>query len=123
MKLSAYWIGNFIYDYLLYAFIAIFAVILIYILDVDAFKSGDAINASWILFMLYGLAYIPFTYICSYVFRDYGSAQASFYFFTFICGGMLPIVTLVLRFIDTDTNSIGRGLAWFLRIFPCYAFG
>jgi ATP-binding cassette subfamily A (ABC1) protein 3 len=123
MKISAYWLGNYIYDYLLYAIIAIIAVILIIILQVSSFNSGDALAATWILFMLYGLAYIPFTYICSYLFKDYGSAQAGFYFFSFITGGMLPIITLTLRFIGTDTNKAGRGMAWALRVFPCFSFG
>ena len=51
------------------------------------------------------------------------SAQTGWYFFTFISGGLLPILTMVLRFLGTDTNPVGKGLAWFFRLFPAYSFG
>lgn len=67
-------------------------------LKADAF-TGSAYGPTVTIFILYGLAYIPFTYIAAYVFKDYGNAQAGFYFFTFVVGGLLSIVVLVLRFL------------------------
>lgn len=75
------------------------------------------------LFLLYGLSYISFTYIAAFLFKDYGSAQASFFFITFVVGGMLPNLALVLRFIAEGSNPLGRGLAWLLRLYPAFAFG
>lgn len=122
MRLSAYWIANFVYDYILYAILAIFAVVLCILLSVSSL-TGDSLGATWALFMLYGLAYIPFTYIVAYLFKDYGNAQAGFYFFTFVTGGLLPILTFVLRILGTGTSSVGRGIAWVLRILPSFSFG
>ena len=46
------------------------------------------------------------------------------YFFNFLCGGVLPIITLMLRWLDSDGSAeVGKGLSWFLRIIPIYAFG
>lgn len=123
MRLSAYWLANFVYDYLLYALIAIIAALLCTAMKIDALTTGSALTATWLLFMLYGLAYIPFSYICSFIFIEYGNAQAGYYFFTFIMGGMLPILTLLLRILGSDTNAVGRGIAWVLRLFPSFAFG
>jgi hypothetical protein len=36
---------------------------------------------------------------------------------------MLPILTFLLRFLSASSNPIGRGIAWFLRIYPAFAFG
>lgn len=122
MKLSSYWLANYLYDYILYLILAVAALILISALDVSSL-TGDSLGATWALFILYGLAYIPFTYIAAFVFKDYGNAQAGFYFFTFLIGGLLSILCFVLRIISVSANSVGRGLAWFFRIFPCFSFG
>lgn len=79
--------------------------------------------ATCLLFLFYGLANIPLTYILGYIFKDYGNAQGAVYFFNFVAGGILTIIILVLRWIDENSNKIGRGLAWPLRIIPSFAFG
>lgn len=123
MKISAYWIANFIYDFLLYLVVAIIAIILIIALKITAFDSGNALVGTILLFLFYGLAYIPVTYIFAYLFQDYGNAQAGYYFLTFVIGGMIPILTFILRILGTATSSVGRGLAWLLRLYPSFAFG
>jgi NADH:ubiquinone oxidoreductase subunit 3 (subunit A) len=123
MKLSAYWAANFIYDYILYLILAVVTVGLCSALSIGAFTSGSAYTGLWLLFILYGLAYIPFTYMLAFAFKDYGNAQAGYYFLTFIIGGMLPILTLLLRILGAGSNPIGKGLAWFLRIYPAFSFG
>jgi hypothetical protein len=75
------------------------------------------------VFFLYGLAYIPMTYIFAYVFRDYGNAQAGYYFFTFVIGGLLSNIVLVLRFLGGSANSVGLVISWILRFIPAYSFG
>jgi hypothetical protein len=123
MKISAYWLANFVYDFLLYLIVAIIAIILIVVLKITAFNSGDALVGTILLFLFYGLAYIPLTYIVAYLFTDYGSAQAGYYFLTFVIGGMLPILTFILRIIGPSSGTIGRGIAWALRIYPAFSFG
>ncbi len=122
MNIIAYWFGNFIYDYLLYLILAVFSFLMCLALDVDAFI-GEAFGVTVLVFILYGLAYIPLTYIAAYLFKDYGNAQAGFYFFTFVIGGLLSIVVLVLRFLGGTANTVGLVLSWIFRLIPSYAFG
>lgn len=123
MKLSAYWLANFVYDFTLYLVVAVVAVGLCSALNITSFTTGTAYPALWMLFIFYGSAYISFTYIFSFLFKDYGNAQAGFYFLTFIVGGMIPILTFLLRILGTSSNSIGRGIAWLFRIYPAFSFG
>jgi hypothetical protein len=97
MNIAAYWFGNFIFDFVLYLVLAIFSVLMCIALDADAFI-GDAFGVTVVAFILYGLAYIPTTYIFAYLFKDYGNAQAGYYFLTFVVGGLLSVIVLVLRF-------------------------
>lgn len=122
MNIIAYWFGNFIYDYVLYLVLAVFSFGMCQALSATAF-TGDAYGVTVLVFILYGLAYIPLTYIIAYVFKDYGNAQAGYYFFTFVVGGLLSIVVLVLRFLGGDAGKVGLGLSWIFRIIPSYCFG
>jgi len=54
---------------------------------------------------------------------DYGNALAGFYFFTFVVGGLLSTIIMVLRTLGSTAGSIARGVAWILRLFPCFCFG
>ena len=124
MNIGSYWIGNLIYDYFLYSVVAGFAIGMCVALDIEALIEGDALAATALLFFLLGLANIPFTYMISNLFTSYGNAQGIVYFFNFLCGGVLPIITLMLRWLDSDGSAeVGKGLSWFLRIIPIYAFG
>ena len=44
----------------------------------------------------------------SYFFKDYGNAQAGYYFFTFVSGGLIPIIILALRFIGGTASNVGN---------------
>lgn len=123
MKLSAYWIANFIYDYLLYLVIATAAIVFCKIFNVGSLATGSAFASTSMLFFFYGLAYIPFTYIAAFAYKEYGSAQSYYFFLTFLMGGMLPVLTFVFRIIGTSSNKIGRYIAWGLRILPAFSFG
>ena len=128
MNIASYWFGNFIYDYLLYAIIAGVSIGIAVGLDVEILTEGDALAATCILFFLYGTANIPLTYIFGFIFTDYGNAQVGVFFFNFILGGLITIIILVLRLIsniqdDVPSSDVGRGLSWFLRIFPAFSFG
>lgn len=123
MNVVSYWLGNFLYDFILYLIVAIFSVVMCQVLKIESLTTGSAFTATCLLFFFYGLANIPLTYILGYIFRDYGNAQGAVYFFNFVSGGIVTIIILVLRWIDEGSNKIGRGLSWPLRIIPSFAFG
>jgi ATP-binding cassette, subfamily A (ABC1), member 3 len=123
MNIWAYWVGNLAYDYVLYLVVAVISIGIAKAMSVDKLTAGEAFAAFWMLALFYGLSYISFTYIVSFCFSDYGNAQSSYYFMTAIAGGLLPIVTLVFRILKASTSPYARGVAWFLRLHPAYAFG
>lgn len=92
MNIASYWIGNYIYDLILYFVLAGVSLGLIQALNVKSLVDDDAYTVTVIVFVMFGVSYIPLTYIASYIFTDYGNAQAGWYFVTFISGGLLPII-------------------------------
>jgi hypothetical protein len=115
--------GNYVYDFLLYAVVAIFSLVICKVLEIKALIDNDAFTATCLIFGLFGFSNISLTYIMSNIFKDYGNAQGVVYFFNFVSGGIAPIIILVLRWIGPDSNKIGRGIAWAMRLVPSFAFG
>ncbi len=68
MNIASYWVANFIYDYAMYLVIAIAAMLLAMAVDVGPMVEGDGLTATWITFILFGLACVPFTYVLSFGF-------------------------------------------------------
>lgn len=123
MSIYAYWFGNFIFDFTLYLIVAFFAAGMCMAFSITSLTDGDALAATWLLFFLYGFANIPFSYLASFLFTDYGNSQAAFYFWNFLMGGLLSVVILVLRMIGDTAGTVARALAWLFRIVPAFAFG
>jgi len=85
MSLPAYWASNYIAD-IFKAYIPVILVILLSIL----FKCNY--DGVWVLFMLYPLALVPFTYITSFMFAQETGAQVITLFFHFcVCGIIGPL--------------------------------
>jgi len=123
MSITAYWVANFVYDYVLYIFVSFITILIAKALTITSLTDGNAYAATWMLFVFYGLSYIPLTYILAFFYKDYGNAQAAYYFITFVSGGLLPLLPLLLRILGPGSNKVGRGIAWALRLFPPFAFG
>jgi ATP-binding cassette, subfamily A (ABC1), member 3 len=123
MSITAYWTANFVYDFILYSILAAITIVIAKYMKIESLTSGSAFVATCLLFGFYGLSYISFTYIFAFIYHDYGNAQAAYYFITFVTGGMIPLLTLLLRILSESSNPIGRGLAWGLRLYPSFAFG
>ena len=66
-------------------------------MKISSLTDGNAYAATWMLFIFYGLSYINLTYILAFYYKDYGNAQAAYYFITFVAGGLLPLLTFLLR--------------------------
>ena len=123
MSITAYWTANWVYDFTLYFIVSAISIAIAKAMDITALVEGDAFAATWLIFIFFGMSYISFTYICAFYYNDYGNAQAAFYFITFVAGGMMPLLTFLLRILSASSNPIGRGLAWILRLYPAFSFG
>ena len=97
MSISAYWIANFLYDFILYMVVSFITILISKAMKISSLTDGNAYAATWMLFIFYGLSYINLTYIMAFYYKDYGNAQAAYYFITFVAGGLLPLLTFLLR--------------------------
>jgi ATP-binding cassette, subfamily A (ABC1), member 3 len=118
MNIKAYWAANFIFDFFLYMVVASLSIGAAVVLEVSSLIN-NALLATWGLFILYGLCYVPFTYIVAF----YLNEETSFFNLTLVTGGVIPVLMAALRAITASSNPVARGLCWLFRLYPSFAFG
>ena len=118
----AYWLANLTFDiinYMVPAMILFSLIVGFNINELIGINSG----ATVLSIILFGFSVIPFSYCCSFMFRNDTSAQNLMLVLFIVTGAVLLIASLAL---DQTTDSmirINNKLKYFYRIFPSYAFG
>jgi len=74
------------------------------------------------LFLFYGWAIIPFSYLFGFLFVSFGNAQVMSFFVHFILGGIFPLLMFILNVIQS-TRDAAKALVWIFRLVPSFAFG
>ena len=123
MGITSYWIGNFLFDFASYVCFAALTIGICKVFNINQLIKGEAFTVTLYVFSSYGFSQLLFTYVCSFVFKAAGTAQALFYFFNFALGAMFPVIVLIFRYIGGTLSKVGIGLAWGFRLIPTYAFG
>jgi ATP-binding cassette subfamily A (ABC1) protein 3 len=112
MSLTAYWISNLIFDLFKGMIPSAIVIGLIYAYNLEW-------DNTWLLFILYPIGVIPFTYVSSFLFSSENVAQTITIFLHFVFGGIGAIIVFVLRLIES-TWEAGDILQWVLRIIPSF---
>jgi len=112
MQLSAYWIGNFIFDFCKMNVTIATSIIIFY-----SFHTG--LSSSLISYALFPFAVLPFTYCMSFVFTVDSAAQTFTMFFNFLTILVFSTMTFAFRFMR-KLELFGDKLNWIMRIFPAY---
>merc|ERR1712232_181269 len=95
----AYWMSNALFDLFMYAIPSVFSFILIVAFDVTTYR--DEFAAVFTLYLLYGLAVIPFTYCASFLFVKATSAQIGMIFILLLGGMVLNLVAFFMFFFES----------------------
>lgn len=112
MSLTAYWTSNLIFDICKAIIPSAIVIALIYIFDLNY-------SCTWLLFLLFPVGVIPFTYVMSFVFQSENVAQTITIFLHFVFAGIGAIVIFLLKIIES-TRSVGDALSWVFKIIPSY---
>lgn len=117
----AYWLSSYVWDMVMYLVPCFFSVLAVYVFKISAFE-GENFGAVAVLFFLYGLAVMPFTYVVSFMFASHSTAQNVVLLLNFITGLVLLIASFVMSFIDS-TRDVNRVLKYIFRMFPGFCLG
>uniref|UniRef100_A0A7S3XYS2 ABC transporter domain-containing protein n=1 Tax=Heterosigma akashiwo TaxID=2829 RepID=A0A7S3XYS2_HETAK len=121
VNLNAYWLSSWIWDSFQYlAGPMALCIAMLYIFDVEILV-GNAVDATLTLFILFGLAVVPFTYICSFFFNSAPVAQNLSILMNWIFGLLLMCTTFIMSLIPS-TQGDAVLLRRAFRVFPQYCF-
>jgi len=112
MQLKAYWIGNFIFDFIKLQVTIVVTICLFFGFELEY-------NAAWVTYVIFPFAVLPYTYVMSFIFKSDNSSQTFTMFFNFLLMGIAPIAIFVLRFIP-QTQNTGDRLQLLFHVFPSY---
>ncbi|EGZ19833.1 ABC transporter lipid export ABCA family [Phytophthora sojae] len=130
VSLGAFWLSNFLWDFLLYLIPCAAAIIMIKGFGIDSMTGSSACNsctsetfpAVIVLLILFGLAICPFTYCLSYLFKEHASSQTYTIMINFVLGVVLMVVAFILDVIES-TKDVNAVLVFFWRFSPLFNLG
>ncbi len=117
----SYWGANYAWDFCNYMVMGLLCLLIFKIWGIDQLVGANT-GGTFLAIVLYGLAVIPFNYLCSFAFTESTSAQNSMLLFYIFAGALLLIAMLVLGIIES-TKHIAYHLKFVCRLIPSYAFG
>lgn len=86
VSIYSYWFSNYLIDLAKYVITSTICLVTLLIFQVEAFTAESrVIQCVTLLFYLFGYSMISFTYLTSFLFKVYGSAQVSTFFLNFFC--------------------------------------
>lgn len=121
LKMYQYWTSNFILDYIFYFLSTLILAFILYIFDVKAFTSIKNQSFMLLMFLLNGLASLPFIYLLARLFNDQYTAYVQITLIYFITGFSSFILVLLLRIGEFKLFHTSQILDMiFTFIFPIY---
>ncbi|KAH9600184.1 ABC transporter-like [Trypanosoma melophagium] len=122
LRLSIYWISNYLFDFCSYLIMIILAIIVFLIFQRHEYVSSETFGPTFVLFIFYGLSCIPMSYAISFLFKEHSTAQNTVMLGNFITGFLLVLLVCILTIIPS-TQEGGSALRWVCRLFPSYCVG
>ncbi|CAN0348380.1 unnamed protein product [Pylaiella littoralis] len=119
VSLEAYWFSSYVWDFVSYLIPMSFAIILFKAAGVSTLFDNGAVKALVLLFLLFGLSMVPYTYLGSFLFSSHSKAQNLWLFHNFVMGILGPVA---ISFISNAKKEVKETLLFVLRLFPQVSF-
>lgn len=121
--LFAYWMANYVSDLIKIIIPVGFAGLMCLAFDISSLVDPSSSYAAvWVLLLLYGTSVISFAYLFSFLFKQYGNAQAFTFVFTFLISAIASLVVFIFRLVPSTRNG-AKAAQFFMRIFAPFSFG
>jgi ATP-binding cassette subfamily A (ABC1) protein 3 len=101
VSLVAYWLSNYVVDYLKYVVFILAFFGLVQAFQVETMVNTANFQALVLLHFLNGFSMISFLYFFQFLFATYSSAQVVIFIIYNVCGTIFSIAILILRIIES----------------------
>lgn len=118
-----FWLSNLTWDIINYLIPAVISIILIVAFDIEQY-TGDQLKLIIGLFIMYGFAHIPQTYLISYLFKNPSTGFSANVAWNILTSQTTIVAIYFLQLPQLDLLNEGDALEWlFLILLPNFAFG
>lgn len=121
VSVLAYWLSNLAVDFLKYLVPATATIIIMFSYNVTVFIGSENIVATVVLFFLFGLTLMTFTYLVSFAFKSPSKAQFVIFLVNYMGGSILMILSFILRLLDSTREIQLNFIEFVLRLLPIYS--
>ena len=122
-SIPAFWLANYTWDVCVYALPCGLSLLAVHVFNIGAFTgTAQAFTVVVLLFVGYGLAIMPFTYMLSFLWKSHTQAQIWCLLLNLLSGLILMIASFVMGLIET-TQDTNKALIWLYRLFPGFCLG
>lgn len=125
VSIFAYWISNFVIDWVKYMIVAWWMLLMIQAFQINAFTKDDHYGAMIVITMLYGPVLIQFTYCTSFWWKNPSTAFFATYFINFLLGCIMVFVGFIFCAAKSTREIAFNFLNFLWRLIPqfCWSFG
>ena len=113
ISLLAYWLSNVIFELVKYYTTGAICLGLM-----SAYS--QCTNEMWVIYFIYGLTMIPFTYLFTFFYSAEATAQNFVILLNFLFGALGGTIVFVIRVIDS-TVTYAKPIASIMRIIPAFS--
>ena len=122
-SVPAFWLANYTWDLCTYLVPCGLSLLAIHLFQIGAFTgTAQAFSVVVLLFVGYGLAIMPFTYMLSFLWKSHTKAQIWCLLLNLLSGLILMIASFVMGLIQS-TQDTNKALLWLYRLFPGFCLG
>ncbi|XP_065093705.1 phospholipid-transporting ATPase ABCA3-like [Ochlerotatus camptorhynchus] len=117
-NIALYWAVAFIWDYLMFIITCLLYVATVAIFQEEGWSSFAELGRVFLLLMLFGVAFLPTTYLSSFLFTVPATGFVVVMLINIASGAIFFTTVTLLKFPGIDLNEIGNALEWVFMFFP-----
>lgn len=118
-----FWAANYIVDFVIYLIPCLLILVVLHLYQIEEFITFKMTLNLLILFVVFGLAMIPWMYLWSFAFHEPSNGFIRIAILN-VFSGMIPmIVHIILTVAEFNLGTIANVVNDYFLVFPTYAFG
>ncbi|XP_039428799.1 phospholipid-transporting ATPase ABCA3-like [Culex pipiens pallens] len=117
-NITLYWVVAFIWDYITFMFTCLIYIAVLAAFQEEGWSSASELGRVFLLLMMFGVGFLPVTYLFSFVFKTPATGFVVLMLFNIATGAILFTTVVLLKFPGINLQDVGNALEWIFLFFP-----
>ncbi|XP_053680207.1 phospholipid-transporting ATPase ABCA3-like [Anopheles nili] len=116
-----FWMVSFLWDFMTFFVTIMFYVAVLAAFQEEGWSTGEEIGRVILVMVVFGFAFLPFTYLLSFAFDIPASGFVRVMILNIFTGTIFFMTVFLLLFDGFDLQHVAEGMEWAFMIFPLFA--